>query len=134
MDVAKGLPNATVHVLPVITNSHIHVAYEPGCYRSASVKVYPFTDAHLDFLLGDEDALKRDETQWLSDIKGVKIPFYRVGDAGDDEWSRHEQEGPGYTGNESRETDIYSVWLTYALIVLPVQDSQEHEEEMDMTN
>jgi len=34
-------------------------------------------------------------------------------------WSDRYEEGPGYTGNESRAHDEYSVYLTWAMIVFP---------------
>ena len=127
VNAVKGLPNLAIHIIPVVTNESLHIVSDPDYAENAyaSTEVYPLTDAHLDFLLGDKEALQRDEVKWLEEIKD-KIPFFRIKYiAKDDLWSQDEHEGPGYTGNESRERDEYSVWLTYAIVVLPVKGEED---------
>ena len=81
--------------------------------------VYPFTDDHMDFLLGEKDALERESVQWLKGLEG--IPFWSLladWKAGV-MWRDDYVEGPGFTGNESRAHDEFSVYLTWAMIVIP---------------
>lgn len=120
---------ALVRLLPVLCkrtysrcecDSDGEVSYE-AIKESNSVtsSVYPFTDAHMDFLLGDEGALERDSVQWLKGL--AEIPFWNLSrdwKAGV-MWKDDHHEGPGYTGNESRAHDEFSVYLTWAMIVLP---------------
>ena len=116
---------ALVHLLPVLCQRSYSHNEGNGYYEdligtnSVHSSVYPFTDAHMDYVLGDEDALERESVQWLEGVEG--IPFWSLSadwKAGV-MWSDRYEEGPGYTGNESRAHDEYSVYLTWAMIVFP---------------
>ena len=87
--------------------------------NSVDSSVYPFTDAHMDYVLGDKDALERESVQWLEGVE--EIPFWNlsVGWKAGVMWNDEYHEGPGYTGNESRAHDEYSIYLTWAMIVFP---------------
>ena len=109
---------ALVHLLPVLCErKHTWYSYDGSNYLSSSV--YPFTDDHMDFLLGDKGALERESVQWLKGLE--KIPFWIL--SGNWEagvmWRDEYQEGAEWTGNESRADDEFSVYLTWAMIVLP---------------
>jgi hypothetical protein len=120
---------ALVRLLPVLcTRNYSFYEGDDGSYdddelikemNNVSSSVYPLMDAHMDFLMGDKGALQRESVQWLKELKD--IPFWslsrdwRAGVM----WRDDYNEGPGYTGNESRAHDEYSIYLTWAMIVLP---------------
>jgi len=81
--------------------------------------VYPFTDAHMDFFLGDKGALERESVQWLKGLEGITFWSLSANWKAGVMWSENHVEGAGYTGNESRAHDEYSVYLTWAMIVFP---------------
>ena len=126
---AKKQQVTLVRLLPVLcSRRYVHdEGSESGDYTYEDLEarnrvkssVYPFTDDHMDFLLGDKDALKRESVQWLKGLEG--IPFWSLlanWKAGV-MWSDDYVEGPGYVGNESRAHDELSVYLTWAMIVIP---------------
>ena len=87
--------------------------------NTVNSSVYPLTDAHMDFLLGDKRALERESVQWLKGLEG--IPFWSLlkGWEAGVMWRHDCDEEAGYTGNESRAHDEFSVYLTWAMIVFP---------------
>ncbi|KAK7683357.1 hypothetical protein QCA50_013619 [Cerrena zonata] len=121
VEVARSLPDVDVHVIPVfVQNSCATNADEPEANRVWAM-VYPLTETHLDFILGDKLALERDPSiQWLKNLGG-EIPLFRMGIY--DLWSLQHTEGPGYTGNESRNWDQYSIYMHYAMVVVPKDGS-----------
>jgi hypothetical protein len=125
---SRKLQFAHTHLLPVLCKRSYHRDEGEEGYHDyeelkgtnhVSSSVYPFTDAHMDYMLGDEDALERESAQWL---KGVKeVPFWSLSATSPTGvmWQEDYQEGPGYTGNESRSHDEYSIYLTWAMVVFP---------------
>ena len=108
-----------VRLLPVLCNRRYSSGEEIEGGVLVQSSVYPFTDDHMDFLLGDEGALERESVQWLKGLEG--IPFWSLKEdwrAGV-MWNEDYDEGAEYTGNESRASDEYSVYLTWAMIVFP---------------
>ena len=119
---------AHVRLLPVLCERRYTRDEGEGNYytyeeleESNTIKssVYPLTDAHMDFLLGDKGALERESVQWLKGLE--RIPFWSLlkdWKAGV-MWNEDYDEGAAYTGNESRAHDEFSVYLTWAMIVFP---------------
>ena len=126
---ARRQQPALVRLLPVLCERHYSRSegddetnnpYEDLIeMNSVKSSVYPFTDAHMDYILGDKDALERESVQWLEGVE--EVPFWslsadwKTGTM----WSDEYHEGPGYTGNESRAHDEHSIYLTWAMIVFP---------------
>ncbi|KAH9856771.1 hypothetical protein C2E23DRAFT_809049 [Lenzites betulinus] len=85
--------------------------------------VYPFTNGHIDFLNGDvpeKDIL--DGCEWLEGVKNV--PFYSadLSDRTMFPYKQEEVETVNHTGNEAQAWRADSVYLSYALMVLPNVD------------
>ena len=73
----------------------------------------------MDYVLGDEDALKRDSVQWLEGVEG--IPFWSLSTnwkAGV-VWKDEYQEGVGIRSRYTRAHDENTIYLTWAMIVFP---------------
>ena len=125
---AKKQQVTLVRLLPVLCERRYTRDEGEGNYytyeeleESNTIKssVYPLTDAHMDFLLGDKGALERESVQWLKGLE--RIPFWSLLEdwkAGV-MWNEDYDEGAAYTGNESRAHDEFSVYLTWAMIVFP---------------
>lgn len=118
VEAVRKLPDMSVHIIPVLMISNASIDEQEAECNYAWTSVYPITDSHLNYLLGDKDALTNDST--ITWMKGVdKIPFVQIKGAHLTEWSYERNEGPGYTGNESRAHDEHAVYLSYAVIALP---------------
>ncbi|CAL1715453.1 unnamed protein product [Somion occarium] len=120
LEVARERADVEIHLLPVVSKISLSANEEEVESNSVEASIYPLTNAHLDFALGDVEALQRDPSiQWLQSLK-EKIPYVHV-DLGI-RWSNDRVEGPDYLGNESRSWDEYSIYLQYAMVVLPKPD------------
>ncbi|KAI0071332.1 hypothetical protein K474DRAFT_1630635 [Panus rudis PR-1116 ss-1] len=107
-----------VHLLPILVDYRYLSDDEEIEGNIIHSTVYPLTDAHLNYLLGDKNAIKHDEgIQWMKYLKET-TPFYNLTEKWDHVWSDYEGDGPGYTGNESRGEDQHSVYLSYGLAIL----------------
>ena len=85
-----------------------------------STKVYPFTEAHIEVLLGRNATA---EVPWLKDVKD--IPFYHLGlEKNVVTWEDNKDDGADYAGNESRPERQDSIYLSYALVVLPGESEE----------
>ncbi|GBE86780.1 hypothetical protein SCP_1000220 [Sparassis crispa] len=132
-----------IHFLPVLAKVTAE-AYRTGDMEevNADAKVYPFTQAHVESLLkeverkataryqfekefpGDKDENEQDsgsnlvEIKWL--VNAVDIPFYSVDyDKAAVTWTRIEEEGAEYTGNDAKPYTEDSIYFSYGMIVLP---------------
>ncbi|KAK7683394.1 hypothetical protein QCA50_013656 [Cerrena zonata] len=121
VEVARSLTSVDVHVIPVFVDSRCSTHTEDPEANRVWTEVFPLTETHLDFILGDKLALERDPSiQWLKNLSG-NIPLFRMGEG--DLWSKDQVDGPGYTGNESRSWDEYSIYMHYAMVVVPKDGS-----------
>jgi len=126
VEAARRLPGTVVRIIPVLRSQGADVNEEEYEYNEAYANVYPLTDAHLDFLLGDKEALNRDLTSaWMNEF--TAIPFIEPLHTSSTQWSTTYNEGPGYTGNESRAHDEHAVYMSYAVVVLPADRMVEIE-------
>jgi hypothetical protein len=74
---ARKLQFAHTHLLPSFANAAVIATRRAILINPRNLKG-PFTDAHIDFILGDKDALERESAQWP---KGVEeIPFWGLSD------------------------------------------------------
>ena len=137
LDTCRSLPKVDVKHLPVILVSHsewgTHDEYEEGYEMECSTSIYPFTRGHIDALV-DGSSFKAglghyydyrgptDHTScgcpWLEGVKNV--PFFAF-DLSRSlvSYSEEERETCNYTGNEAQAWRDDSVYLSYALLVLP---------------
>lgn len=120
---ANDIPNAQARYLPVMLDVEVRNRWldengdDDGDSSSVRADVYPLTEAHLDYLLGDKSAIRRDEDiRWLDGLSN--IPFFSTDGRPGTTWSKKKQD-VDYTGNDCRGSDEYSIYLSYALIILP---------------
>lgn len=63
--------------------------------------------------------MENDESiEWLGSLN--EVPFYSIDSATGATWHSFKQEGSEHTGNESRPEDEDSIYLTHAMVVLPI--------------
>jgi hypothetical protein len=111
-----------IFTLPVVTKFHsergvVEYADADADADTVSTEVYPFTEAHIEILLGRR-ANAISEVPWLKDVKD--LPFYHLDvDENAITWKDNRDEGAEYTGNESRPASRDSIYLSYSLVVLP---------------
>jgi hypothetical protein len=59
-----------------------------------------------------------EDIQWVEDV--ANVPFYSITiDKSAMTWQKHCEEGAEYTGNASRPETEDSIYLSYAMLVLP---------------
>jgi hypothetical protein len=121
LSAAKQRPMTVVHILAVIIRSHSTTYFkhryddEKDAYHAS---VYPFTSAHVDLVLSNgENAEAEKRARWFKGIKDVPF-FSRDFDRSAAQWKGVTEE-INYIGNESDGTREDSIYLSYALLVLP---------------
>ncbi|EIW58620.1 uncharacterized protein TRAVEDRAFT_168233 [Trametes versicolor FP-101664 SS1] len=116
-------PGFEVRHIPVVVEEHARWGdedEEDEFSMMCDTTVYPFTACHIDFL--NEDVSEKDildGSEWLDGVKNV--PFYSV-DLSDRTmfpYKEEEKETVNHTGNEAQAWRADSVYLSYALMVLP---------------
>ena len=114
-----------IYTLPVVTKFHARRGMDDDDDDTdeASTIVYPFTEAHIEELLGSNTTV---EVPWL---KGVKdLPFYHLGlEENAVTWEDNQADGAEYLGNESRAGRQDSIYLSYSLVVLPGERVEDNE-------
>ena len=116
-----------IYTLPVVTEFHSKRGMLDIVDNEVSVKteVYPFTEAHVEVLLGRRSNTTS-EVPWLKDIKD--IPFYYLGLGNNTiTWVDNKDDGAEYTGNSSRPASQDSIYLSYSLVVLPEECVEGNE-------
>ncbi|KAK7040848.1 hypothetical protein VNI00_009444 [Paramarasmius palmivorus] len=126
---ARMLVGATIEIIPILVDLVEQKMYdvmygdrdsdedeeeEHGVQSS----VYPFTRNHVDLYLGRNKAKAKEAVAWLKDVKNV--PFYSLCLKSHGMQMSHDQDEINYTGNEADGLRESSVYLTYALLALPV--------------
>ena len=115
---ARSRSDAQVHMLPVVTKFSGEAYHEEQSESNAASRVYPFTGAHVDILLGENVVQAKKEIQWLKKLS--KIPFYTWDlKASSEVWMEDYPEGARYTGNEADSSREDSIYLSYAILFLP---------------
>jgi len=117
-----------VYTLPVVTKFHSERPVGDDEYNKdlAETKVYPFTEAHVEVLLGRR-LNATSEVPWLKDVED--LPFYYLG-LGENTitWADNRDDGSEYIGNESRPARQDSIYLSYSLVVLPGESVEGNED------
>ena len=121
---AKQRQKTVAHILPVIIRSRSTTYFK---HRYDDEKddyhawVYPFTPDHVNLVLSDgENAEAEKRARWFKGIEDVPF-FSRDFDKSAAQW-RSVIEDINYVGNESDGRREDSVYLAYALLVLPTSD------------
>jgi hypothetical protein len=111
------------YMLPVVTK----FIGEVFCYNNkdlenvAESQVFPFTRAHVDILLGRNVARAEKEVEWLNELE--EIPFYTWDtEATLEIWKEEQTDGLNHRGNEADSTREDSIYLSYAILLLPQED------------
>ncbi|KAJ7148621.1 hypothetical protein C8R43DRAFT_1128853 [Mycena crocata] len=147
LSAAAGITGGDVKLLPVLirwnaTRDHAELEYRdvPQC----SADVFPITGIHVDAVLAhirakrvqtvDEDEdnasrssksklsvdLKGTDSEWINFLHSTSVPFYSPSFSDTSiAWKEDVQEAIEHTGNESRPHQEDSIYLSYALVVLP---------------
>ena len=107
-----------IYTLPVVTKFQaVRGVADRDDTDEASTKVYPFTEAHIEFLLGRRSNATS-EVPWLTDVKDLRFCCLGL-DKHTITWANNQDDGAEWTGNESRPASKDSIYLSYSLIVLP---------------
>jgi hypothetical protein len=121
LSAAKQRQGTVVHILPVVIRSHSTTFFrhryddEKDDYHAW---VYPFTSSHVDLVLSNgENVEAQKRAFWFKGISGV--PFFSRDFVRSTEQWRGVTEAISYTGNESDGIRENSIYLSYALLVLP---------------
>ncbi|KAF8216640.1 hypothetical protein K438DRAFT_1953547 [Mycena galopus ATCC 62051] len=142
---AVGETGGDVKLLPVlirwIASRTVDFGYGDAESKS-SADVFPMTTMHVDAILdhiragekqADEDEeeskskrlfvdLKGTDAEWINYQSTTSIPFYSPDfDATALVWKEETQDAIEHTGNESRPQEEDSIYLSYAIVVLPVE-------------
>ncbi|EGN93035.1 hypothetical protein SERLA73DRAFT_79079 [Serpula lacrymans var. lacrymans S7.3] len=114
---ARAQPNVRVYLLPVVVRYcakwSIRTAQEPF-ENEFDARVYPFTEADIDFALGRTQVIGR---SWL---KGAReVPFYSADfDSSVVKWSQECREMDKHYGKKGEAWREDSVYFSYAMLVL----------------
>ncbi|KAH7931210.1 hypothetical protein BV22DRAFT_5670 [Leucogyrophana mollusca] len=121
LESTRARTDIQVHLLPVVTryyaawgNDSQACADEqgPDVYDA---RVYPFTDADIDYLLDRGEEVPR---SWIRKLKPIR--FYSADfDRSVVTWSSDERETVNYVGNEAEAWREDSIYMSYAMLVLP---------------
>lgn len=124
-------PGFEVHHIPVVVEAYARWGDEDDRNKFSmmcNTTVYPFTNGHIDFL--NEDVSREDILNGCEWLEGVKnVPFFSV-DLSDRTmfpYKEEEEETVNHTGNEAQAWRADSVYLSYALMVLPKADKNTVE-------
>ncbi|KAF8518728.1 hypothetical protein JB92DRAFT_3141911 [Gautieria morchelliformis] len=152
---AKTRGDVVTHVLPVLIKFDVCADEYDGAEFYLDADVFPLTDQHVDALVkfrnevdSDEEdecaypwrekpirkeplpiSLKGTESAWIEERKVSKIEFYSPDLSGSFvTWRRVKQEGAEHTGNEAMPTTEDSIYLSYAMVVLPKLEKRTKED------
>ena len=123
----RALTNVQVRHLPVVLRSYTAwERFDDGSSHCITT-VYPFTEGHVNALFDHMETDYRPKNHaecgapWLDGVHGV--PFFAL-DLGQSLYTLEEEENEtcNYTGNEAQAWREDSVYLSYALLVLPRED------------
>ncbi|KAI0045992.1 hypothetical protein FA95DRAFT_72795 [Auriscalpium vulgare] len=121
-----------VHLLPIVISFSASVGLNEECApvsRSFGALVYPFTAEHIDYLGGTRMTDPAKSTMpWLTGVKKT-VQFLAMDFHGSTvEWSHKTGDDTDYRGNEARAYSEDSVYLSYALVVIPKTAKKEMKE------
>lgn len=118
LDCLMARTDIRVHPLPIVMSFHADWPdTEHERKGSWSAKVYPFTDAHIDVLLEKDNEEHKKERERFKAVRDV--PFYYSNfEECTMTWSSEEEQ---YRGNEAYPGREDSIYVSYALLVLPAK-------------
>lgn len=126
LSAAEQRQGTVIHILPVLIESRSEVYFDSeyredeGYENEFVAEVIPITRAHVDLLLTTDEDVKQQATaqiEFLEDIS--EVPFYsRMFEDAAERW-KEEKRDINWTGNESDGERESSIYLSYALLVLP---------------
>ncbi|TFY69736.1 hypothetical protein EVG20_g3022 [Dentipellis fragilis] len=134
----QRLDGVQVRLLPIVTRCGSTWRDHDGCEEEEDEEdcfwadVYPFTTAHVEysFALNSENsedkarakkALNTPSLSWLRDMN-EHVPFYYTDlKATTITWSSEVKETINHTGNEAEAWREDSIYLSYAIVVLPIK-------------
>ncbi|OJT06393.1 hypothetical protein TRAPUB_2767, partial [Trametes pubescens] len=139
---AQSAGRFDVHHLPVVVSSwsvwgseSTDDRFEDYAIR-CSTRVYPFTNGHIDFLNNrvDEESWKTVSHEacgcaWLEDVEDVQFYAVDLSQRTMFPFQHEQQETCNHVGNEAQAWREDSVYLSYALLVLPKAIAKEKAEE-----
>ncbi|KAH7914413.1 hypothetical protein BJ138DRAFT_401694 [Hygrophoropsis aurantiaca] len=115
---ARARPDVRVHLLPVIiryTAEWCDIGAEDPFTNRFYAEVFPFTDADVDYLLGRGDKVSRSWIQRVGELRFYAPDFERCVVTLESE----EIETVNYVGNEAEAWREDSIYLSYAMLVVP---------------
>ncbi|KAH7931214.1 hypothetical protein BV22DRAFT_998682 [Leucogyrophana mollusca] len=115
---ARARPDVRVHLLPVITRytaEWCDVTAEDPFTNKFDAEVFPFTDADVDYLLGRGDRVSRTWIQRVGELRFYSTDFDKCAITLESE----EIETVNYVGNEAEAWREDSIYLSYAMLILP---------------
>ena len=114
---ARKRSGVQVHVLPVIISTSAYYTCIDGEEDEFETSVYPFTSAHVDYILKRGQDPSSTTMPWLRELDD--IPFYSMMgfDASAKEWHQDRDE-TNYIGNESDATRETSLYVSFAMVCL----------------
>lgn len=110
MNAIQKLGGVRTELIPIVTCIHQQCMYD--CQPEATVEIYPFTEAHIRYILGETKETPRNYP---------RMPFYTLRKKSDIfpiRWSKSGESYAEHVGNESRPGDQNSIYLHYALLVM----------------
>jgi hypothetical protein len=108
-------------MMPVVTTFSGEIFDNDDLESEAESQVYPFTRAHVDILLRKNVAQAQKDIKWLDGLD--EIPFYTWDTKATLEiWREEHPNGLNYTGNEADSTREDSIYLSYAILFLPLHE------------
>uniref|UniRef100_A0A0W0GF99 Prolyl 4-hydroxylase alpha subunit Fe(2+) 2OG dioxygenase domain-containing protein n=2 Tax=Moniliophthora roreri TaxID=221103 RepID=A0A0W0GF99_MONRR len=117
----KKLPDSAIEIIPVVIKLIEEDIYEDAEdeYDDEHVdsRVMPFTRHHVDLFLGRNIQAAKEAVSWLDGVESV--PFYALNLKQNGMQMSSDSEQLNWRGNESDGTRESSVYLTYAMLVLP---------------
>ncbi|KAI0047547.1 hypothetical protein FA95DRAFT_1572440 [Auriscalpium vulgare] len=112
-----------VHLIPIVINfsASLHLnGYSTPVRRSFSALVYPFTSEHIDYIGGARKTDPAKSTMpWLAGLE-KNVQFLAMDFEGSTvQWSHKKWDDSSVRGDETQEWTEDSVYLSYALIIVP---------------
>lgn len=120
----KARKDVRIHLLPVVVSFYAEwpdmdkeedEIFSKGEWRA---NVYPFTEAHIDTLLGKESEEHKKRLERFNEVRNVPFYYSNLEDCSMTWSSKDDSE---YHGNEAYPGREDSIYVSYALLVLPAE-------------
>jgi hypothetical protein len=104
--------------VPILEKVKYEILYGEPVVDFSSM-VYPLTEAHLNHIVNKTEYPVMADPQLQDLFENTMIPFYQLAKKQGYNWSHDRNDFAEYTGNESQPGDVNSIYLSWALIVIP---------------